>query len=299
MGGWARHDKLGWVLGFAGITAFAGSLPATRIAVYELDPWFVTCIRATIAGFIAAITLSVMRRAWPPREAWLPLIGVALCVILGFPLLTGIAMTTLPASHGAVIIGVLPLATAVAATLLAHERPSGLFWIASVAGAGIVIFFSLRHSGLGGIEAGDVWVFAAVISAAIGYTLSGKLARTMPGWEVISWACLIALPVFAAATAALWPTNIGSLSAQTWTAILYVGLVSQFLGFFAWNAGLAMGGIARVGQIQLLQPFITFVIAAFINQEQIGVETIAFAAAVVATVLIGLRTRTAPPAAAN
>ena len=290
----SRRDKLGWFLGFVGIAAFAGSLPATRIAVYELDPWFVTCIRATIAGFAAAITLSFMRRAWPPREAWLPLIGVAFCVILGFPLLTGIAMTTVPASHGAVIIGLLPLATAVAATLFAHERPSGLFWIASVAGAGIVIFFSLRHGGLSALEAGDVWVLAAVASAAVGYTLSGKLARTMPGWEVISWACLLALPVFAAATAALWPETFGALRPQTYTALLYVGLVSQFLGFFAWNAGLAIGGIARVGQIQLLQPFLTFMIAAFINREQIGIETIAFAAAVAATVVIGLRTRARP-----
>lgn len=299
MGGSGRHDKLGWLLGFAGITAFAGSLPATRIAVFEIDPWFVTCARATIAGFAAAIVLSTMRRAWPPRNAWTSVICVAASVILGFPLFTGLAMQTVPASHGAVVIGVLPLATAVAATLLAHERPSVLFWIASVAGAAIVIFFSLQHGSLNTLDAGDLWLLAAVVSAAVGYTLSGKLARTMPGWEVISWACLIALPVFAGATAALWPANFVNVSLRAWTAIFYVGLIAQFLGFFAWNAGLAMGGIARVGQIQLLQPFITFTIAAFINHEQIDTETIVFAAAVAATVVIGLRTRTPPVAAAN
>jgi drug/metabolite transporter (DMT)-like permease len=290
----SRHDKLGFLLGIVGITAFAGSLPATRIAVAELDPWFVTSARATIAGFAAAIVLAGMRRAWPPAYARLSVVIVAFGVILCFPLFTALAMQTVPASHGGVVIGVLPLATAVAATLLAHERPSTLFWIASVAGASIVIFFSLRESGLGAMSAGDLWLLAAVVSAAVAYTLSGKLARTMPGWEVISWACLLALPFFAAGTAALWPANFASVSIRSWDALLYVGLVSQFLGFFAWNAGLAMGGIARVGQVQLLQPFITLAIASTINGERVEMITILFAAAVAATVLIGLRSRPPP-----
>ncbi len=299
MGAAREHDKLGFVLGIMGITAFAGSLPATRIAVAELNPWFVTSARATIAGFAAAIVLTGMRRAWPPAHARVPVFIVAIGVILFFPLFTGIAMQTVPASHGGVVIGVLPLATAVAATLLAHERPSKLFWIASVAGAAIVIFFSLRESGLGSISAGDLWLLAAVVSAAIAYTLSGKLARTMPGWEVISWACLLALPLFAAGTAALWPRNFADISLRTWDAVLYVGLIAQFLGFFAWNAGLAMGGIARVGQVQLLQPFVTLTVAALINGEHVGIDTILFAAAVAATVLIGLRSRATPAQPAN
>jgi drug/metabolite transporter (DMT)-like permease len=290
----SKHDKIGFLLGIVGITAFAGSLPATRIAVAELDPWFVTSARATIAGFAAAIVLAGMRRAWPPVQARVPVVIVAIGVILFFPLFTALAMQTVPASHGGVVIGVLPLATAVAATLLAHERPSTLFWIASVAGAAIVIFFSLRESGLGAISAGDLWLLAAVVSAAVAYTLSGKLARTMPGWEVISWACLLALPVFAAGTAALWPKNFADVSIRAWDAVLYAGLIAQFLGFFAWNAGLAMGGIARVGQVQLLQPFITLVIAALLNGEQIEIDTILFASAVAATVLIGLRSRETP-----
>jgi len=291
-----RHDKLGLALGVVGITAFAGSLPATRIAVSELSPWFVTSARATIAGFAAAIVLSVMHRAWPPAHARVSVIIVAIGVILFFPLFTALAMQSVPASHGGVVIAVLPLATAVAAALLAHERPSALFWTASIAGAAIVIFFSLRfgHSGSWSFTSGDLWLLAAVGAAAVAYTLSGKLARTMPGWEVISWACLLALPFFAGATAALWPDNLADVSLRTWTATFYVGLVAQFLGFFAWNAGLAMGGIARVGQVQLLQPFITLTIAAFINNEQVEIETIVFAAAVAATVLIGLRTRAMP-----
>lgn len=294
-----KHDKIGLLLGIVGITAFAGSLPATRIAVAELDPWFVTSARATIAGFAAAIVLTGMRRAWPPAHACLSIVIVAFGVILCFPLFTALAMQTVPAAHGGVVIGVLPLATAVAAALLAHERPSVLFWIASVVGAAIVIFFSLRESGLGSISAGDLWLLAAVVSAAVAYTLSGKLARTMPGWEVISWACLLALPFFAAGTAALWPGNFAEVSMRAWEALLYVGLIAQFLGFFAWNAGLAMGGIARVGQVQLLQPFITLAIAATINDEPVETITILFAAAVAATVLISLRSRATPVLPAN
>lgn len=291
------RDKLGFLLGIIGITAFAGSLPATRIAVSELDPWFVTSARATIAGFAAAIVLAGMRRAWPPAHARIPVVIVAIGVILFFPLFTALAMQTVPASHGGVVIGVLPLATAIAATLLVHERPSKLFWIASVAGAAIVIFFSLRQSGFDSVSTGDLWLLAAVVSAAVAYTLSGKLARTMPGWEVISWACLLALPVFAGGTAALWPANFPDVSIRAWDAVLYVGLIAQFLGFFAWNAGLAMGGIARIGQVQLLQPFITLAIAALINGERVEIDTVLFAAAVAATVLIGLRSRATPPVA--
>jgi drug/metabolite transporter (DMT)-like permease len=293
-----RGDRLGLFLGLIGITAFAGSLPATRVAVIELDPWFVTSARATIAGVSALVILMILRRPLPPKSTWLPLLFVALGVVLGFPLFTGIAMQTAPASHGGVLIGILPLATAIAAALLAHERPGKLFWIAGVAGAAIVVGFALRHGGLAAFGAADLLLFAAIASASIGYTVSGKLARTMPGWEVISWAVVLALPVFSALTWLLWPADIAAVGLRTWTAMVYVGIVSQFLGFFAWNAGLAMGGIARVGQVQLLQPFITIAMAAVVNHEPVEFETLAFAAAVAATVLIGLRSRARPIAPA-
>jgi drug/metabolite transporter (DMT)-like permease len=294
----SSRERLGFALGFIGVAAFAGSLPATRIAVSEFDPWFVTALRATIAGVAALALLVVLRRPLPPRTAWGPLTVVACGVVLGFPLFTGLAMQTVPAAHGGVVIGILPLATAIAAALLAHERPSIAFWICGIVGAAIVIAFSLRQGSTFSIGSGDVWLLVAVVAAATGYTMSGKLARDMPGWEVISWACVGALPIFAVLSYLLWPQNIAATSAPVWIATIYVGLVSQFLGFFAWNAGLAIGGIARVGQVQLLQPFITIVIAATINHEPIEFSTIVFAAAVVATVLIGLRTRrTSAPAA--
>jgi drug/metabolite transporter (DMT)-like permease len=295
----SSRERLGFALGFVGIAAFAGSLPATRIAVTEFDPWFVTALRACIAGAAASVLLLALRRPIPPRETWMPLAVVAAGVVLGFPILTGIAMQTVPASHGAVVIGILPLATAVAAALIAHERLSVVFWISSVVGASIVVTFALRRSGGFRIESGDILMLAAVVTVAIGYTVSGKLARKMPGWEVISWACIGTLPIFAVLTFWLWPANIAATSAPVWAAMAYVGLVSQFLGFFAWNAGLAMGGIARVGQIQLLQPFITIAIAATFNNEPIELSTIVFAAAVVATVLIGQRARRVSPPAAS
>jgi drug/metabolite transporter (DMT)-like permease len=291
----SSRERLGFALGFVGVAAFAGSLPATRIAVSEFSPWFITALRATIAGVTALALLIALRRPLPPRRAWGPLAVVACGVVLGFPLFSGLAMLTVPAAHGGVVIGILPLATAIAAALIAHERPSVAFWICGVVGAVIVVAFSLRNAETLSISPGDAWLLAAVVAAATGYTVSGKLARDMPGWEVISWACIGALPIFAAITFFLWPQNIAATSAPVWIATIYVGLVSQFLGFFAWNAGLAMGGIARVGQVQLLQPFITIAIAAAINHEPIDLSTIAFAAAVVATVLIGLRARGARP----
>lgn len=286
-----EHGRLGLLLGLIATAIFAGSLPATKIAVAELSPWFVTAARASLAGLCGLALLVARRRRVPPRAAWLPLSVVAVGAVLGFPLLSALAMESVPAAHGGVVIGLLPLATAFTATLFAHERPRPLFWVASLAGAALVIAFSLRHSESYALDSGDLLLLGAVIAAAVGYTESGKLARVMPGWEVISWACVIALPLFGPALLMLWPANAASVSLPSWAAIAYVGVFSQYIAFFAWNAGLAMGGIARVGQMQLLQPFFTVAIAAVCNDEPVELETLAFAAAVVATVLIGLRAR--------
>jgi drug/metabolite transporter (DMT)-like permease len=209
--------------------------------------------------------------------------------VLGFPALSALAMTSVPVAHGGVVLGILPLATSAMAVLLAGERPSIGFWIAGAAGAALVVAFALRHGAAGTLAGGDLLLLGSIATSAIGYTLSGRLALTMPGWEVISWACAISLPVSAIATFILWPANAVSAPNSAWLAVAFVGLFPQFIGFFAWNAGLALGGIARVGQVQLLQTFMTVALAAIINREAIEAETIAFAAAVVATVMIGRR----------
>jgi drug/metabolite transporter (DMT)-like permease len=201
-----------------------------------------------------------------------------------------LGMQRVDASHGGVVLGILPIATALVAVAITHERPKPLFWIASLAGAALVIAFALRQGG-GTLSAGDLLLFAAVAVSAIGYAFSGRLTAEMPGWEVISWVLVIALPISLPATALTLPADIGSVPLKPMLGLLYVALFSQWIGFFAWNAGMAMGGIARVSQVQLLQPFVTFVLAAFFNDETITPQIVLFAAAVIATVAISTRTR--------
>ena len=285
------HKKLGLLLGFIGMCLFAGTLPATRLAVSGLDPLFLTVARAALAGSAGLVVLLILRRRVPPRSLWLEMFAAAVCTVVGFPLFAALAMMTVPAAHGGVVLGILPLATAAAAAIFAHERPSLGFWLTSAAGAIIVVIFIFRRSGSIIFSAGDLFLLGTVASGALGYTFSGRLAARMPGWEVISWQVVIFLPLAAVATFALWPADIASVSIWSWAGLGYVGFVSQYTAFFVFNAALAIGGIARVGQVMLLQPFAIVALALPVNGEPINVETILFAAAVVATVLIGQRMR--------
>jgi len=285
------HKNFGLLLGFLGMCLFAGTLPATRLALLGFDPLFLTVARAALAGSVGLIVLVARRRRVPSRSLWLEIFGAALCTVIGFPLFAALAMMTVPAAHGGVVLGILPLVTAAAATVFAHERPSPGFWLASVLGALIVVTFMLRRNGGMTFSAGDLFLLGTVLSGALGYTFSGRLATLMPGWEVISWQVVIFLPLAAAATFVLWPADIATAPISSWIGLGYVGLVSQYTAFFVFNAGLAIGGIARVGQVMLLQPFMIVVLALPVNGEAIDVETILFAAAVVATVLIGQRMR--------
>lgn len=287
----ASHNRLGLLLGFVGMCLFAGTLPATRLAVSGFDPLFLTVARAAVAGSAGLIVLIVLRRRIPQRSLWLEIFGAALCTVVGFPLFAALAMTTVPAAHGGVVLGIIPLATAATAAIFAHERPSFGFWVASIIGAIFVLTFMLRRSGGETFSAGDLFLLGTVASGAVGYTLSGRLAALMPGWEVISWQVVIFLPFAALATFALWPASISSASFSAWAGLAYVGLISQYMAFFVFNAAMAIGGIARVGQIMLLQPFVIVALALLVNGEPINAETIIFAAAVVATVLIGQRMR--------
>ncbi|MGY6568534.1 MAG: DMT family transporter [Salinarimonas sp.] len=288
--GTRENLRLGLVLGAIGVIVFGGTLPFTRLAVEGLDAWFVTVGRASIAGMIAACVLIATRRR-PPHAADLRVLFlISLCLVAGFPAFTALAMMDVEASHGGVVLGIIPLATAACAVLVAGERPAPLFWLAAVAGAGIVSAFMLRD-GLSGLGAGDLRLAGAVVSAALGYALSGMLARRMPGWEVISWALVLALPLSLPLTVLLWPVEIAEVPGRAWLGFAYVTLLSQYLAFFAWNAGLAMGGVARIGQMQLLQPFVTLTIAAILNAERVGWVTWACAALVVAVVYAGVRAK--------
>jgi drug/metabolite transporter (DMT)-like permease len=284
------RERLGLLLGFVGTTIFGGTLPATRIAVSAIDPMAVTALRSAIAGLASLALLIVLRRPFPPRMLWFQLMVTMLCVGIMFPLLMALAVRTVDAAHGGVVLGALPIGTALVAVLITYERPKPLFWIASLAGAGLVVAFALRQGG-GALSAGDLLLFAAVAVSAIGYAFSGRLTAQMPGWEVISWALVIGLPISLPAAVLTMPADLSQIAPKPWLALLYIALFSQWIGFFAWNAGLAMGGIARVAQVQLLQPFVTFALAAFFNGETITPQIVLFAVAVVATVAISTRIR--------
>lgn len=286
----SSREQFGLVLGFVGVAIFGGTLPATRLAVSAIDPIALTALRAAIAGICSLVLLIALRRPLPPRTLWPQIVIAMLCVTILFPLFMAFGMRTVDASHGGVVLGVLPIATALVAVAITHERPRPLFWIASLAGAALVIAFALRQGG-GAMSVGDLLLFAAVAVSAVGYGFSGRLTSSMPGWEVISWVLVIALPISIPATWLTMPADIMQVPARPMLGLLYVALFSQWIGFFAWNAGMAMGGIARVSQVQLLQPFVTFALAASFNGETITWQIVAFAAAVVATVAISTRTR--------
>jgi drug/metabolite transporter (DMT)-like permease len=287
------RERLGLLLGFIGMTIFGGTLPATRIAVAAIDPLALTALRTAIAGLCSLGLVIVLRRKFPPRHLWFQLAVVSISVVILFPFLMALAVQTVDASHGGVVMGALPIATAFVAVLTTHERPKPLFWVASLAGAALVVTFALRQGG-GSLTPGDLLLFAAVAASAIGYTFSGRLTSSMPGWEVISWALVVALPLSLPAALITWPAGINDIALKPLLALLYVALFPQWIGFFAWNAGLAMGGIARVSQMQLLQPFVTFSLAAIFIGEPITADIVLFAIAVVVTVAISTRTRSRP-----
>jgi drug/metabolite transporter (DMT)-like permease len=285
------RETLGLLLGFVGVCIFAGTLPFTHIAVEHLSPLFITAGRAALAGLLALTTLLLLRKRWPSRRQAGNLALVALCLVAGFPGFTALAMQSVPASHGGVVLGILPLATSAISTLIAGERPSLAFWLAALAGAALVIGFTL-HEGGGSLGQGDVFLLGAALSSALGYVLSGKLARAgLAGWEVISWVLVVALPV--TIPVALWtmPAEPGAIPTWSWISFAYVALMSQYLGFFAWNAGLAIGGIAHVSQVQLLQTFITLLIASVLNREDIALSAWLVAGAVFVLVVLSGRAK--------
>ena len=286
-----REETLGLFLGFIGVVIFAATLPMTRLGVGSLSPTFMTSARAAIAGVIALVVLLAFRRPVPGRQ--MPrLLVAALCLVAGFPGFSSFAMVTLPGAHAGVVNGLLPLATAVVSALIAGERPSASFWLCAVAGAALVAAFALRHGG-GALQGGDALQLAAVAVAALGYTLSGQLAREIPSWEVISWMVVLCLPLSAPLAYFSRPADPAAIPALAWMSLAYLGIMSMYLGFFAWNAGMALGGVARVSQVQLAQPFVTIGLSALLLGEQVDFETIVFAALVVALVFVGRKQRIA------
>lgn len=283
-----QRENLGMLLGIGGVAAFSLTLPITRFVVAEMSPLLVGLGRAVLAGLAAVLILVLTGTRVPPRRLWARLALASAGVVLGFPILTAWAMQHVPAAHGGVVLGVLPLATALAGAVLAGERPSRGFWIAGTAGSALVVGFALLR-GAGGLQLGDLALLGAVLAAAVGYAEGGRLARSLPAWQVICWALVLALPITVPPVAWHLARGIGEFSLLSWAGFAYLALVSQLAAFLLWYRGLALGGIARVSQAQLLQPFLTLGAAALLLNERIDVTTIVFAAAVVLTVAIGRR----------
>jgi len=283
----SHNETRGMLLGLAGVAMFSLTMPFTRMAVMDLDPLFA----ALGAAALAAGWLVWRRAALPPRDAWLPLGLVMLGVVIGFPLLSSMALRALPAAHGAVLAGLLPLMTTIYAALRGDERPSLAFWLIAVLGAAIVVAFALFQGG-GALAPADLLMFAALAAGAMGYAEGGKLARTLGGPETICWALLLAVPPAASMLAwhlARHPVDVAAVGPAAWVGLAYVTAISMFVGFFFWYRGLALGGIARVGQVQLLQPFMSLLGAAVLVGERLALNNCLFALAVIGVVCAGRR----------
>ena len=284
----AGHQRLGLLLGLVGVTAFALTLPMTRLALVSFDPWFIGFGRAALAGLVAGLILLLTRQPRPNRGDLLLLGLVSLGVVFGFPLFSTWAMQDLPASHGGVVLGVLPLATAVGGALLAKERPSLGFWLVSFLGSAVVIGYSLSK-GDGSLALADWALLAAVAAAALGYTQGALLTPRLGAWQTICWALVISLPVTLPLSLWLLPTQGWKELAWPGLSFLYVSLISQLAGFFAWYRGMALGGVAKVGQLQLLQTFITLAVAALLLGERVGWDEALAALLVLCLVAAGRR----------
>ncbi|HEY6631437.1 MAG TPA: DMT family transporter [Rhizobiaceae bacterium] len=259
----------GWVNGLIGVVIFSASLPATRVAVLEFDPLFLTAARAAIAGIVGLGLLFLFKEKRPSRGDLTSLLVVALGVVVGFPLLTALALQYVTSAHSIVFIGLLPLATAIFGVLRGGERPKPAFWLFSALGSALVVGFALMQ-GLVASPAGDLLMLAAIIVCGLGYAEGAKLSRTLGGWQVISWALVLSLPVMLVLCLATMPPSLAAIGAPAWIGLAYVSLFSMLIGFVFWYRGLAQGGIAAVGQLQLLQPFFGLAIAAALLGEPVS-----------------------------
>jgi drug/metabolite transporter (DMT)-like permease len=302
----SKNETRGLWLGLLGVAMFAITLPMTRLATGTVDapqlsPWFVTLCRAALAGGLSIVFLLATRSRWPTAAEWRPLGVATLGNALGFPLLIGYALRTISASHAAVIIALLPLATAVVAALVMHQRARLGFWLSACLGAALVVGFSLyramQHGAGLTLEWGDLLMLGAVIFAALGYVYGAKVTPTLGAEQVICWVCVLALPVTLPGTWLTWPEH--SIRATSWWALGYVGVFSMWAGFFAWYRGLALGGTLKVSQVQLLQPFLSILAAIPLLGESLDLVTLGFALAVVVTVFVGKRFASAPSAQAS
>jgi drug/metabolite transporter (DMT)-like permease len=286
----AQEAKGLW-LGLVGVVIFALTLPMTRLAVGtpeapQMSGVFIALGRAVVAAALSAAFLVATRAPWPRREDWWPLALTSAGVVFGFPLFTSIAMRYVEAVHASVIVGVLPLATALVGALLHRQRPSIGFWLCAAIGSVLVVVFAVSRSRSGlSLHPADALLLAAMACAAVGYGYGARLSQRMRAEHVICWALVIALPL--TLPLAAWSRPQAGLAPSAWWAFGYVAVFSMWIGFFAWYRGLALGGTVRVSQVQLVQPFLSMLFAVPLLGERLDGVTLGFAVAVIAVVFLG------------
>jgi drug/metabolite transporter (DMT)-like permease len=281
----------GFGLAALGVAIFAMTLPMTRLAVGDvsepqLPPAFVTAGRAAVAGLLSVVYLLAVRARRPARRHWLPLAISAAGTVVGFPLMLALALRRVDAMHAAVVTGLIPLSTALIGALALRQRPSPGFWACAVAGCGLVVSFAAWRGG-GAVTAGDGLLLLAVLFTGIGYVGGAKVAGELPASEVICWVVVLALPLTMPTALWLWPQ--AAVRTASWLGFGYVSVFSMWLGFFAWYRGLALGGLVRMSQVQLLQPFLALIFAVPVLGERLDATTVGFSLAVIAVVFLGRR----------
>ena len=309
----AENVKAGLWLGLLGVIIFAVTLPMTKLAVGtlaqpQLSPWFITFGRAAVAGLLSILYLTwqyksakevnstnkkTNQRVWklPSASEWGLLAFTACGVVVGFPLFLSLALQYVPSTHGAVVTGLMPLATAVIAAIWYKQRPSMGFWFFAVLGTVLVLsFMLLRSADAGGqfsMHLADIFLLLAMISGSLGYIGGARLTPSLGAERVICWVLVLSLPITVPLTLQTMPQHFSAIQVSSWWAFAYVAVFSMWLGFFAWYRGLALGGAVRVSQVQLVQPFLSLLFAVPLLGEKIDLMTLGFALAVIATVFIG------------
>ncbi len=262
-------DSNGWLNGFIGVLLFSGSMPFTKMAVLYFDPIFASACRAGIAGVLAVFCLWKFNDKIPSKKQIIPILIVALGAVIGFPVLSAIALQHISSGDSLVFVGLLPMCTAIFAVLIAKERPHKLFWLFSIIGASLVVGYALTQGAQGSLK-GNILMLLAIILCGWSYAKGAVLSKTLGGWQVISWALVFCLPLSLPMMFIEAPDNLLQVNIQGWIGVLYMGVISMFVGFIFWYKGLAQGGIAQVGQLQLLQPFFGMALTAILLGESIS-----------------------------
>ncbi|MFY2790187.1 DMT family transporter [Rhodococcus sp. MALMAid1271] len=289
-------SRAGLLWGVAGVTAFSFTVPLTRVAVTGgLSPLFVGCGRAVVAAALAAVALAATGQRLPRGRQWIRLAVIAAGVVVGFPVLTSYALTTASAGHSAVVIALLPAATAATAVVRERQPVRPMFWLVAAMGAVVAVGFAALQGGqLIGLQWSDLLLLGAVLAAAIGYAEGGLMARELGAWQTVSWALVVSVPVTGALAGFAWWQQPSSAGVSEWAAFAYLSVVSMYLGFFAWYRGLAIGPMSSVSQIQLIQPVLTMCWAAMILREGLTLPVVVGGAAVIVCATVAVRTRMSP-----